>query len=537
MSLSCEPARIRPDYQHDPIDYTEKQIRLIRLYKELSEDGLIQCEVRIFDSSEEIQYRAISYVWGPETPNRAIIINEARYIVRENLWQFLYIFRLRRDNDSPIWIDQISIDQQNLSERNHQVQLMGTIFGNAFEVTAWLGWPKDARISVRTALQRHKESPRVSSRREEFPVMFSHGWKDCLTAFCPICDYHRDEAENSQAMNESWSAYVDSPYWTRLWIIQEIVLAKSLVFVWGQDRLSPADLEQYYSYFSHGGQDIVMTHAVSLLELRNTLLEDTDNEGLTLNQVLETICPADSRCADARDFVFGILGMVRVSDRIPVDYGLTTEKLCESLLDRTIFLSDRSRPDTSYLSNLGSMIDKLGLSTRWKLWLSRFTDLQTSGPFWHNGILEHFLDSLQDLEWGGLKRSQWPVHVLGSIVSVAMEHAEFLAKRNSMRCVRPQYIRPGWGIEPGLKTWSGLYSRPAFNTGPGWLMKRLIKGLESMAVLIESSIPADQRDYLDEHLHRIEEIMGHTSSELNSLVLSDGMEASDDEMRPFSWTA
>lgn len=81
MDTDCDYFWVRPDYHHDPIDRTKRQIRLIKLYKELSEDGLTQCEVRTFDFSEEPLYRALSYVWGPEAPTRVVIINKARYIV------------------------------------------------------------------------------------------------------------------------------------------------------------------------------------------------------------------------------------------------------------------------------------------------------------------------------------------------------------------------------------------------------------------------------------------------------------------------
>ncbi|KAF2633929.1 HET-domain-containing protein [Macroventuria anomochaeta] len=37
------------------------------------------------------------------------------------------------------WIDALCIDQDNVDERNHQVQQMGEIFSCAQQVFAWLG--------------------------------------------------------------------------------------------------------------------------------------------------------------------------------------------------------------------------------------------------------------------------------------------------------------------------------------------------------------------------------------------------------------
>jgi hypothetical protein len=38
-----------------------------------------------------------------------------------------------------MWIDQISIDQQDVEEKNHQVSMMADIYEHAETVIAWLG--------------------------------------------------------------------------------------------------------------------------------------------------------------------------------------------------------------------------------------------------------------------------------------------------------------------------------------------------------------------------------------------------------------
>jgi Heterokaryon incompatibility protein (HET) len=46
-------------------------------------------------------------------------------------------------NTTWIWIDALCIDQQNNSERNHQVRVMGKIYEMAIEVLVWLGCSAD----------------------------------------------------------------------------------------------------------------------------------------------------------------------------------------------------------------------------------------------------------------------------------------------------------------------------------------------------------------------------------------------------------
>jgi hypothetical protein len=41
------------------------------------------------------------------------------------------------------WIDQICINQEDETEKGHQVQFMGEIFRRAYNVFAWLGMEDD----------------------------------------------------------------------------------------------------------------------------------------------------------------------------------------------------------------------------------------------------------------------------------------------------------------------------------------------------------------------------------------------------------
>lgn len=148
--------RLHARFQHESIDTSKGQIRLITLLKDLSPEGLVQCSVRVAQLSEELEYQAISYVWGPETPVRQITLNGSLYSIRENLWQFLNMFRLSCENDAPLWVDQISINQSDVIERSQQVQSMGTIFSCATQVVPWLGWPDPTHASIKVALASHE---------------------------------------------------------------------------------------------------------------------------------------------------------------------------------------------------------------------------------------------------------------------------------------------------------------------------------------------------------------------------------------------
>ena len=95
-------------------------------------------------------YEALSYVCGTPKQTQPIWIDGKQLQVTVNLWYALQ--RLRHEDESQLlWIDQISINQEDAKERTQQVSLMGSIFASASVVVAWLG--EDATHDGGTALE------------------------------------------------------------------------------------------------------------------------------------------------------------------------------------------------------------------------------------------------------------------------------------------------------------------------------------------------------------------------------------------------
>jgi hypothetical protein len=118
-----------------------RQIRLLRLLSLEQTDDLIECEFHCFDLDSCPPYAALSYVWGEPAGRFArmeITISGYPFRVRRNLWNFLQQAKStrmalhRQDDSSPmpeyLWIDALCIDQDNIAERNHQVQMMRDIY-------------------------------------------------------------------------------------------------------------------------------------------------------------------------------------------------------------------------------------------------------------------------------------------------------------------------------------------------------------------------------------------------------------------------
>lgn len=121
-------------------------IRLLRILPNENEDADIKCTLFVYplyDSGRGThRYEALSYVWGDADDSRSICVNGHRLTVRANL--HIALSRLRDPVlDRIIWIDAICINQEDLNERGHQVQLMAKIYSKASQVVIWLGEAAD----------------------------------------------------------------------------------------------------------------------------------------------------------------------------------------------------------------------------------------------------------------------------------------------------------------------------------------------------------------------------------------------------------
>ncbi|KAL9596066.1 MAG: hypothetical protein Q9219_006052 [cf. Caloplaca sp. 3 TL-2023] len=101
-------------------------------------DQPIICELAVYKVSDTPSYEAISYVWGDPTVTSQIICNDRNVDITSNLNKALQRFRYD-GHERFLWADALCIDQYNLAERAHQVNLMGTIYERADKVLIWLG--------------------------------------------------------------------------------------------------------------------------------------------------------------------------------------------------------------------------------------------------------------------------------------------------------------------------------------------------------------------------------------------------------------
>jgi len=122
-----------------------------------------------------------------------------------------------------IWIDAVCIDQSNSTEKAHQIAAMPRIYSQAQEVLCWLGAEADGSGRLVDSL------PSMAQRaRQEFHPQFEKRG-------------HKGNVSISIEDDELWISIIPfflRPWFHRLWVVQEILMARELVLVCGKKTIS-----------------------------------------------------------------------------------------------------------------------------------------------------------------------------------------------------------------------------------------------------------------------------------------------------------
>jgi hypothetical protein len=93
-------------------------------------------------SDKEIQFDALSYVWGSQDEILPISLDDKCLRVHHNLYTALPYLATRGKQGTcmrPIWIDAICINQEDEEEKSEQIASMHRIYRHAEKVWVWLG--------------------------------------------------------------------------------------------------------------------------------------------------------------------------------------------------------------------------------------------------------------------------------------------------------------------------------------------------------------------------------------------------------------
>lgn len=311
-----------------------REFRLVRLHPGRG-DEIPHCSLVVDNIDEASSYEALSYVWGDATITRQILLSDEGpsvsfstphlFNVTVNLYDALRHLRLP-ERPRILWVDALCINQGDISERNDQVAMMSKIYRQSHRVVVWLG----------------RSDPATDFLLSNLYQAFKPGF------FCAEC---AGEGTAQQAITpritpssirKLLGRLLSNNWWSRAWVIQEIMLASTSTIMVGQRQVDWEDIrtavelcEETCSTLPSQTQNSEinssnMKRALRLLSARQGLwhtsaMGDIVEPRLPLADVLAKF--HDVKASDPRDKVYALLSMARPDTVIDIDYNRTPSQV------------------------------------------------------------------------------------------------------------------------------------------------------------------------------------------------------------------
>lgn len=306
-------------YQGTELD--ENSLRLVQIQPAVHETDPVICTLGEVTFGSRPKFEALSYTWGTERADDALILNGHPFEVRRNLLDALLFLRRQVASGKVqqlFWIDAICINQSDVNERNRQLRIMDQIYFRASTVVVWLG-------SRYTEFQRElvgKVKPEEGEEREE------------------------DFSQNGNSIQQQMVRYLRTDaYWDRLWILQEIGRAKKLRVCFGDGSFAWVDFMHLITMHNSDGN-------TGPLRLDRLLRQEKYNESHTLKRLLEE--HREAKCSEPRDKVYGLVGLASDAAEFPMDYN---KSLYEVWKDTMVFMNQRDLfKEESQILPIGALV-------------------------------------------------------------------------------------------------------------------------------------------------------------------------------------
>lgn len=269
-------------------------------------------------------YEALSYTWGRPDPQFYISCNGLRMGVAENLWHALH--RIRHTEQTRIlWIDAICINQDDIEERNHQVTMMKEIYSRASNVIVWLGEAsKDSSdaVSLIKSITTNDTLKEAYYKREGLTVTEAE-----IESFGLPAPWDKEWLALDKLLSRPW--------FSRVWIIQEVIMSSMATFLIGGEQLAWNDILLAVQCVAntnilsiiHGPLSLASVSFLNEIGWYYTHGAEEGRPGLPLHFLLDATRMSVSTLRE--DKVYGLLGLSSDSHSLGIqpDYSISANDL------------------------------------------------------------------------------------------------------------------------------------------------------------------------------------------------------------------
>jgi hypothetical protein len=297
----------------------EDQIRALRVYPATNTEAPVEALLEVVSLQNAPTYTALSYVWGAPLDTRAAKVNGERLYITVNLELALRHIR-HESEDILVWADALCINQVDNEERELQVLKMRDIYSTATDVVGWLGASKDDSDLAMDSIKRLGEGAICQNLHLSDDLTSSQ--LDCLSALLEAIGPEDEIAIRSLFQRQ---------FWTRRWIVQEMVLAKRLTLMCGRRKLKFEAFTAWdrimgsaINYGLHSKNQYIApifgTDSRNILGTWETLRDQfADQSSVDFLHLLTSAYHYET--TDPRDRIYSLLSISDAKKIVRVDYG------------------------------------------------------------------------------------------------------------------------------------------------------------------------------------------------------------------------
>jgi len=285
------------------------------------------------DSEPLVNFEALSYCWGDSTKRYPVIGNDSGILwITENLANALSKVKPEGDPPRLMWADGLCINQEDVDEKSRQVRMMGDIYRRAMRVLICLGEQEDGSEQI-------PEIVAKLSRAEE--MIKDEGLSGQNAYQLSRADFKRFGLPSffEFKLLEALAWLEKQPWFGRVWVIQELLLAREAVFLFGHWNLS-YDLvigailfaRNFRIYEQRGIYQTTLNHFVLLISLRKAF--EDGNGHFSLGNLL--VFFQGAAATDPRDKVYALLSLTEDEHKITVDYNKSRSQVYQDAAEHVL---------------------------------------------------------------------------------------------------------------------------------------------------------------------------------------------------------
>ncbi|KAK4496446.1 hypothetical protein PRZ48_012426 [Zasmidium cellare] len=275
---------------YEPLDEKELETRFMTNLSTQQYQGVDTISISLskasFRQTPTPTYVALSYCWGDPNDTVPVLVNGQPFHITRNLEAALRQFRSK--DSRLLWADAICINQDDSNERSHQVSRMGDIFSQASQVICWLGL-----------------ATTESSRAIEH----------CIDVDWQALTLEIEERGLEVSVRDSFvplDGILRRPYWSRVWVVQEIANATSIEIWCGRDVLS---WDQFLSMiYCRSGCSRDVNYEAACVRILDSFRRQQQSHRLHLWEAM--LLTFDRSATDPRDKAYALLSLVSDAEEV-----------------------------------------------------------------------------------------------------------------------------------------------------------------------------------------------------------------------------